>query len=66
MRIAKEEHSLDVIAEAGDEILIEIQKRSPGLVLYVHMSGRTILRVCRLTRDQISQHDAFTIEMLSP
>lgn len=49
MRMAKEEISLDAIAEVGDDVAIEVQKDiAGGYKLYVHVNGKTMLRIGRL------------------
>lgn len=48
---------LDVYAKPEDFVQVETQREAgnPGkFKLYVHFNGRTILRICKLSRSQIS------------
>jgi hypothetical protein len=51
MKLIKEDAQLDGTAEGGDSIHVEIQDELgvPGSSkLYVHVNGRTILRICKI------------------
>lgn len=39
--------SIDII-EPEYEVGIEVQRRESGSVLYVHVNGQTVLRICRI------------------
>lgn len=45
MKILKQPHSVDAVAEPDDVIQVEIQDRPQGKVLYIHVNGETIFRV---------------------
>jgi hypothetical protein len=43
------EKTIDIILKDSDKSEVEIQKRTGGLVLYVHVNGVTILRLMSRT-----------------
>ena len=53
MHIVKEEDSIDAIAAPMDNIEVEVDNRTTGRVLYVHVNGRTILRIGHIKDDVV-------------
>lgn len=45
MRIVKEQDSMDAVADPNDVVQVELQEQPMGKVLYVHVNGRTVLRI---------------------
>ncbi len=50
MKTAKEEHFIDAVAESGDVVQVEVvpEMLSGDVKLYVHVNGRTVLRIGHL------------------
>lgn len=42
------EETLDITGKSTDVVQVEVQKRLNDDVLYVHVNGITILRMCRI------------------
>lgn len=49
---------IDVIA-GSSHVQIEVQARTSGAALYVHIDGITVLRVCRIETRKLSLVDEF-------
>ena len=67
MKLHKEQVMLDGIAETSDVVQVELQPElgyPNRFKLYVHLNGVTILRICKLHRNQIRQSDHQTLELL--
>lgn len=43
----------DITCDQGDIVEVESQQRTTGKVLYVHINGITVLRICRIEAGKI-------------